>query len=196
MPAWLVPMLLLGFSAGLSNFGGAVGLGVLPLTMRHRLQIIGSFLAMEILMPVIGLLLGNRLAGSIGTKGNLFAGVVLVGIGGYTLLETRREAKDLKIPVRTRTILLLATALSLDNLAIGMGLGLLGAPIVLAAGFMGFSSLVLTLVGLELGAVSGIALASAQSSSPGAYWSLLGSLSSSTAELKPRAQPVTRATEW
>ena len=144
-------MLLLGFSAGLSNFGGAVGLGVLPLKRRLRLEIIGTFLAMEFLMPIFGLVIGTGAAGSIGTKGNIIAGLVLIAIGGYTLLETRREAKDLKTPVKRRTVILLATALSLDNLAVGFGLGLLHAPVVLAAGFMGLSSLVLTVIGLELG---------------------------------------------
>ncbi|HXA41921.1 MAG TPA: manganese efflux pump [Candidatus Solibacter sp.] len=151
MPAWVLPLIFLGFSAGLSNFGGAVGLGVLPLTRRLRLEIVASFLLMEILMPVFGLLLGSRLSGSIGSRGQFVAGLVLIAIGGYTLLETRREAKDLKIPVRRRTIVLLATALSLDNLVVGLGLGLLNAPIVVAAAFMGLCSLALTVIGLELG---------------------------------------------
>jgi putative Mn2+ efflux pump MntP len=151
MPPWVVPLIFLGFSASLSNFGGAVGLGVLPLTRRLRLEITSIFLAMEVVMPVIGLLLGERLAGSIGSRGQFVAGLVLIGIGGYTVLETRRETKDLKIPVKRRTIVLLAVALSLDNLVVGLGLGLLHAPVAVAAGFMGFSSLVLTIVGLELG---------------------------------------------
>ncbi len=151
MPAWVLPLIFLGFSAGLSNFGGAVGLGVLPLTRRLRFEIVASFLLMELLMPVLGLLLGSRLSGSIGSRGQFVAGLVLIAIGGYTLLETRREAKDLKIPVRRRTVILLATALSLDNLVVGLGLGLLNAPIMVAAGFMGLCSLLLTVIGLELG---------------------------------------------
>jgi putative Mn2+ efflux pump MntP len=151
MPDWFLPLLFLGFSAGLSNFGGAVGLGVLPLRRRNRLEIVAIFFAMEILMPIFGLVLGASAAGSIGARGNLVAGLVLVGIGIYTLVETRREAKDLKIPVHRRTVILLAVALSLDNLAVGFGLGLLHAPVVVAAGFMGLTSLVLTVIGLELG---------------------------------------------
>jgi manganese efflux pump family protein len=151
MPAWVVPLVFLGFSASLSNFGGAVGLGVLPLTQRLRIEIAATFLVMEVAMPVIGLLLGSRLAGSVGSRGQLIAGLVLVGIGGYTLLETRRETRDLTIPVKRRTIVLLAVALSLDNLVVGLGLGLLHAPIPVAAGFMGACSLVLTIIGLELG---------------------------------------------
>lgn len=151
MPAWVVPLVILGFSAGLSNFGGAVGLGVLPLERRHRLEIMGSFTAMELLMPVIGIVVGNRAAGAVGSRASLAAGIVLILIGVYTLYETRRETRDLEIPVRRRTIVLLATALSLDNLVVGFGLGLLQAPILLAAGFMGLSSLVLTVIGLELG---------------------------------------------
>jgi manganese efflux pump family protein len=155
MPAWLVPLIFLGFSASLSNFGGAVGLGVLPLTRRQRFEIAATFLVMEMLMPVLGLVIGSQLAGTIGGKGQLAAGLVLVGIGAYTILETRRETKDLKIPVRRRTVVLLAVALSLDNLVVGLGLGLLHTPVVLAALFMGFSSLVLTIIGLELGRLLG-----------------------------------------
>jgi putative Mn2+ efflux pump MntP len=151
MPKWVLPLIFLGFSASLSNFGGAVGLGVLPLTRRLRIEIVVTFLAMEVLMPVVGLVLGDRLAGGIGSKGELAAGVVLILIGGYTLLETRREARDFKIPVRRQTMVLLAIALSLDNLVVGLGLGLLHAPLVVAALFMGVCSLVLTVVGLELG---------------------------------------------
>lgn len=147
----MLPLILLGFSASLSNFGGAVGLGVLPLTRRLRVEIASIFLLMEVLMPIAGIILGDRLAGNIGSKGQLVAGVVLILIGGYTLAETRREARDMKVPVRRRTVVLLAVALSLDNLVVGIGLGLLHAPLVVAALFMGFCSLVLTVIGLELG---------------------------------------------
>ena len=88
-------------------------------------------------MPVIGLLLGARLSTGVGSKGQLVAGLVLIAIGAYTIVETRRETKDLKIPVRRRTIVLLAVALSLDNLVVGLGLGLLHAPVIVAALFMG-----------------------------------------------------------
>src|SRR5712692_4308640 len=104
MPSWLVPLLTLGFSAGLSNFGGAVGLGVLPLQRRHRLEIVAVFLAMEILTPLAGLILGDRLASTIGGKGSIVAGTVLIAIGLYTMLETRRETRDLTIPIRRRTL--------------------------------------------------------------------------------------------
>ncbi|MFN2463074.1 MAG: manganese efflux pump MntP family protein [Candidatus Dormibacteria bacterium] len=151
MPAWVLPLIFLGFSAGLSNFGGAVGLGILPLEKRHRREILVAFTSMEVLAPAIGLVLGGRVSGAVGARANLFAGVVLILIGAYTLFETRRETRDLEIPVKRRTFILLAVALSLDNLVVGFGLGLLGAPLLVAIGFMGLSSLVLTLVGLELG---------------------------------------------
>lgn len=151
MPPWLIPLVFLGFSAGLSNFGGAVGLGMLPLERRHRLEILAAFTSMEILMPALGLVVGGRVSGAVGSKASLVAGGVLVLIGIYTLFETRRETRDLEVPVRRRTMMLLAVALSLDNLVVGFGLGLLNAPLLVAAGFMGLSSLVLTVIGLELG---------------------------------------------
>lgn len=155
MAGWVVPLVVLGFSAGLSNFGGAVGLGMLPLQRRHRREILAAFAAMEILMPTLGVLVGQRASGVVGSRASLFAGGVLILIGLYTMLETRRETRDLTIPVRRRTVVLLAGALSLDNLVVGFGLGLLGAPVVGAVAFMGLSSLLLTALGLELGRRAG-----------------------------------------
>ena len=151
MPSWVIPLVFLGFSAGLSNFGGAVGLGILPLERRHRLEILAAFTSMEILMPALGLVVGSRVSGAVGSKASLVAGVVLILIGIYTLFETRKETRDLEVPVRRHTMILLAVALSLDNLVVGFGLGLLNAPVLVAAGFMGLSSLILTVIGLELG---------------------------------------------
>ena len=151
MPSWVIPLIFLGFSAGLSNFGGAVGLGILPLSRRHRLEILIAFTSMEVLMPALGLVVGGRVSGAVGARANLFAGGVLILIGLYTLFETRKETRDLEVPVKRRTMILLAVALSLDNLVVGFGLGLLNAPVLVAAGFMGASSLILTVVGLELG---------------------------------------------
>jgi putative Mn2+ efflux pump MntP len=151
MPTWVTPLIFLGFSAGLSNFGGAVGLGVLPISTRQRLEILGTFVAMEVLMPAIGLVIGSRVSGVIGSKANFFAGLVLIGIGAYTLWETRKETHNLEEAASRKTIILLAVALSLDNLVVGFGLGLLNAPVLVAAGFMGICSLVLTVIGLELG---------------------------------------------
>jgi putative Mn2+ efflux pump MntP len=151
MPGYVIPLLILGFSASLTNFGGAIGLGVLPLSKRHRYEITAIFLAMEVAMPALGLLIGARIAGGIGARANFFAGLILVAIGIYTLIETRRETRNLEIPVKRRTMILLATALSLDNLVVGFGLGLLHAPVLVAVGFMGVCSLILTIAGLELG---------------------------------------------
>lgn len=151
MPAWLVPMLFLGTSASLSNFGGAVALGILPLSRRHRYEVMAIFFAMELVMPIAGIISGSRVAGAVGAAANVVAGLVLMGIGVYTILETRREARDLTVPVRRRTVVLLAFALSLDNLVVGFGLGLLGTPLLAAATFMPLASLGLTIVGLEIG---------------------------------------------
>jgi len=64
---------------------------------------------------------------------------------------TRPRARPLDVISVVWLVVLLAFALSLDNLVVGIGLGLLHAPLVVAALFMGLCSLVLTVIGLELG---------------------------------------------
>src|SRR5260370_27730366 len=105
-------------------------------------------------MPVIGLVLGEAVAGYSGHQlAGYVAGGILIMTGMYTIVQARQVKAEDTGPRRLQThrLIITALALSIDNLAVGFALGGLGIPIILAAATMGVVSVGMSLAGLELG---------------------------------------------
>jgi putative Mn2+ efflux pump MntP len=152
--AELLSLLLVSVSVGLSNFAGAIGIGLSGINARTRLRVGLAFGAFEALMPVIGLLIGSAAAGYIGNRlGGLIAGIILILTGLYTIAEGRRVDREAqpKRGMRTNQLIFTAFALSIDNLAVGFALAVYHVQILLAALTMGVVSVGMSLVGLEIG---------------------------------------------
>jgi manganese efflux pump family protein len=149
----LVGLLLVSVSVGLSNFAGAIGIGLSGIDARTRIRVGVAFGLFEALMPIIGLLAGQAVAGYLGHLAKYIGGAILILTGAYTIWQGRRvEAQEkARTPLRTRRLLITALALSIDNLAVGFALAIYRIPIVLAAVTMGVISVAMSLIGLELG---------------------------------------------
>lgn len=151
----LLSLLLVCVSVGLSNFAGAVGIGLSGINVRTRIRVGLAFGFFEAFMPVLGLLLGEAVAGFFGHYGKYVGGAILVLTGAYTIIQARMTAVEQKArmprSLRMQSLLITALALSIDNLAVGFALAVYHIDIVLAALSFGFVSVVMALVGLELG---------------------------------------------
>jgi putative Mn2+ efflux pump MntP len=152
----LLGLLLVSVSVGLSNFAGAIGIGLTGIDARTRLRVGIAFGLFEALMPIAGLLLGQAVAGYFGHIAKYVAGGILVLTGAYTIWQGRRVPKEQEeakgtTSLQTHRLLVTALALSIDNLAVGFALAVYRIPIVLAAATMGVISVAMSLIGLELG---------------------------------------------
>jgi putative Mn2+ efflux pump MntP len=151
----LLSLLLVSVSVGLSNFAGAIGIGLSGINARTRIRVGLAFGFFEAFMPVLGLLLGEAVAGFFGHYGKYVAGAVLVLTGAYTIIQARMTAVEQgsRMPrsLRMQSLLVTALALSLDNLAVGFALAVYHVDIVLAAVTFGVVSILMSLIGLELG---------------------------------------------
>lgn len=151
----LLSLLLVCISVGLSNFAGAVGIGLSGINVRTRVRVGLAFGFFEALMPVVGLLLGESVAGFFGQYGKYVAGAILVLTGAYTIVQARMTAVEEKArmprSLRLQSLVVTALALSIDNLAVGFALAVYHVDIVLAALAFGVVSVLMALAGLELG---------------------------------------------
>jgi manganese efflux pump family protein len=148
----ILSLLLVSVSVGLSNFAGAIGIGLGGVTARTRIRVGLAFGLFEALMPVVGLLLGHSVAGVFGTYGKYIGGAILILTGAYTLLQERVLKKDTgHVEMSARGLLLTGLALSVDNLAVGFALAVYPVDLWLAAITFGVVSILMTLVGLQLG---------------------------------------------
>lgn len=150
----LLSLLLVSVSVGLSNFAGAIGIGLSGIDVRTRIRVGLAFGFFEAFMPVIGLLLGHSVAGFFGQYGKFAGGAILVLTGAYTIAAERLFAGRDNHATRgmsIQSLLVTALALSIDNLAVGFAIAIYNVPIVEAAVVMAIVSVAMSLVGLELG---------------------------------------------
>ncbi len=164
--ASLTGLLLVGLSVGLDNFAAAIGIGMggVNASTRWKLALIFGFF--EAAMPVVGLLIGQALSGSIGAFGHFAGAGLLVLTGLYALWEAWKERREdgehgaeTENEAQTKgnkqanfgRLLLTGLALSIDNLVIGFALSFSNVSLLLAAVVIGVVSVSLSLLGLELG---------------------------------------------
>lgn len=150
----MIELLLVAVSVGLSNFAGAIGIGLSGIDARTRIRVGLAFGLFEGLMPVAGLLIGRQVATVLGGSGRYFGAAALVLTGLYTIWEARRaKAEEDRQGGRlnNRQLLVLAAVLSIDNLVVGFALGVNRISILLAAIVIAVVSVAMSLLGLELG---------------------------------------------
>jgi manganese efflux pump family protein len=141
---------LVAVALGLSNFAAAIGIGLSGVDGRLRIRIAIIFGFFEAAMPLLGLLVGHRVADSIGSAASYLGGGLLIATGLYTLAQARRGARD-EVSASSRNLLLTGAALSIDNLVVGFALGAYRVPLVEAAIVIAVVSVGMSLVGLEIG---------------------------------------------
>ena len=149
----LLGLFLVSVSVGLSNFAGAIGIGLGGISARTRLRVGIAFGLFEALMPIAGLLLGQAVAGYLGHVAKYVGSAILVVVGAYAIWQGRRVSteKPERAEIETHRLIITALALSIDNLAVGFALAVYHIQIVLAAATIGVISVALSLLGLELG---------------------------------------------
>ena len=151
----LLSLLLVSVSVGLSNFAGAIGIGLSGINVRTRVRVGLAFGFFEAFMPIIGLLLGDAVAGFFGHYGKYVGGAILILTGAYTIVQARSTAVEEKVrmprSLRIQSLLVMALALSIDNLAVGFALAVYRIDVVLAGITFGVVSVIMSLAGLELG---------------------------------------------
>ena len=104
----------LGFVLSLDNFRVSVALGTVPFGLRRAVQVALAFGLWDMVMPLVGLVLGRQLGSAISPYAGLVGPVVLGVYGLYLLIGALRrpEPEELDHPWALFGIPL---TLSLDN---------------------------------------------------------------------------------
>jgi manganese efflux pump family protein len=151
-------IVLAAFVIGIDNLVAALALGTMG--QRRRLwRVAAAFTAFGGGVAFAGATLGRELSGHLAGVGGWIAAGVLVALGVWMLVGALRgEGIDTAAAKRFASgggVFLLAATLSLDNLAVGFGVGLHGAsPLALGAA-AALSVLVLSVVGMKVGHAAG-----------------------------------------
>ena len=148
---------LLGIAVGLAMdaFAVAIGAGisVAPVTPRHTFRLAFHFGLFQFMMPVAGWFAGREVAGYIGAYDHWVAFGLLGFVGGKMLWEAHaaQESRARLDPTRGWMLVTLSVATSIDALAVGLSMALLGISIWIPSVVIGIVAAALTFVGIRFG---------------------------------------------
>ncbi|MGC4121744.1 MAG: manganese efflux pump MntP family protein [Myxococcales bacterium] len=153
---WL-SLLAVAFALAMDAFAVAMvsGLTVSPLTKGHVLRLSGAFGLFQALMPILGWAAGNAVHSYISAFDHWVAFGLLAFVGGKMVWEGLHHDEEEKPsrgdPTRGWQLLILSIATSIDALAVGLSLAMVGSTIALPALVIGVVAAGMTAVGVLLG---------------------------------------------
>jgi putative Mn2+ efflux pump MntP len=152
MSATFVSSAILAAPLGTDSAAMCTGIGASDrLTMRRRLTIAGTLTAFEAGMPVVGVLLAGVVGSELGSSARWIGGLLLAILGVYMLRHDDGDNGDTRTPIGAGALILAGLAVSVDEIAVGVSLGLGGVNLPVLVTTIGCIVFAATMAGLTLG---------------------------------------------
>jgi manganese efflux pump family protein len=179
MSAGAMLLLAVGVAFDATAVAAARGCALKRILPKHVLLVALFFGGFQALMPLAGYLLGSGVGPLVQAFDHWIAFLVLAAVGGKMVWEARKGADEAEATSDERlfalpVMLTLALATSIDALAVGFTLPLLGAPLVTSILMIGLVTAAMSAAGLFVGHRFGAALGRRLDLAGGAVLILLG----------------------
>lgn len=147
-----VKMVALVLSLGMDTLTMSISLGLLQ--TRGRIKIALTFAGAEALMPIVGLIIGQTLGRVIGDWTSLLGGLALVAVALWLVFFENEDDEEEKLEKELIgwTLVFTALSISLDELAVGLSIGMIGVPVALTIFLVAIQAFLFTIVGITFGA--------------------------------------------
>jgi manganese efflux pump family protein len=146
----VIALLTLGFTLSLDNFRTSIVLGGLKPTLLRSVKTSFIFGLWDGIAPLVGILIGGYLSNKVDSTADMIAAIGLAGYGLFivarALLSDEHADPDLRFATRG-----LPLPLSVDNVAAGASLGLVGYSPWLAPVLFGTITFVMSVAGHQIG---------------------------------------------
>ncbi len=157
-----VLLLSLGLAMDATAVSAAKGFSVQRVQPRHVALVAIFFGGFQALMPLLGWTISAQVSPLVRAWDHWIAFFLLAGMGARMLWEARgsfvKTESDNRDPFGFQVMLALSVATSIDALAAGFTLPVMGAPLVLSLATIGLTTAVLSAIGLFAGRRFGLAL--------------------------------------
>lgn len=151
MSATFVSSIVLAAPLGTDSAAMCTGIGATDgrLSLRRRLTIAATLTTFEAGMPVVGVLLSGLIGDALGDSARWIGGALLVALGIYMLRSG--DDHDGPAPLGVGALLVAALAVSVDEIAVGVSLGLGGVNLPVLVSTIATIVFAATMAGLTLG---------------------------------------------
>jgi manganese efflux pump family protein len=149
----------IAFGLAMDAFSVAVASGIAlgKVSPRQAFRLSFHFGLFQFGMPIVGWILGSLVAEQIHSVGPWIAFGLLSAVGLKMIWEALRcdEEAVRGDPTRGASLVLLSVATSIDALAVGLGMALVGVPVLYPAVVIGAVAANMTVLGLYIGKRAG-----------------------------------------
>ena len=144
-------MIALILSLGMDTLMMSISVGFVQTKGKSRIAF--TFACAEALMPLIGLFIGKGAGRFIGNWASLIGGIALLAVAVWLIFFEVKDDDEEKLERNLVgwTLILTALSISLDELAVGFSIGLVGVPIALTIILIALQAFFLTYAGLTFG---------------------------------------------
>jgi putative Mn2+ efflux pump MntP len=146
----MVKLLAFVLPLGLDSFAVAAAIGaVRPAGVGVRLRISLLLVVFEAGMPLIGAAAGGGLARVIGPTADYVAAAAVIGVGIWMLAgnDDDEQAAGRLAGASGPAVIAVGVSISLDELAVGFSLGLVGLPVTVVIAAIGAQALIASQLG-------------------------------------------------
>lgn len=149
----MIAIIILGVLVGLDNLQLASAIGLAGLQPKRRLLLVIAFVFFEVSMPLLGMIIGQRLNSSFEFVAELLGPIIMIALGLYIIINEFFEKKEEEKTVINKgwILVMLPLMMSFDNLIAGIGLGTSGYPVISTSVVVGICAGSMCLIGLFIG---------------------------------------------
>ncbi len=146
----MIALIVLGFTLSLDNFRMSIALGGLRPTLLQSAKTSAIFGLWDGIAPLVGIIVGHYLSSRISDTAEMIAAIGLAMYGAFVItkaiISPEHADPDMKTARRW-----LPVPLSVDNVAAGATIGLVGFSPWLAPPLFGFTTFVMSVAGHQVG---------------------------------------------
>jgi manganese efflux pump family protein len=154
----VIEVFLLAFGMAIDAFAVCLAVGAQPGSHgpRQAFRLAFHFGLFQFVMPILGWLAGSGMEHLIRDADHWVAFSLLAFVGGRMVYSAWRADPFIDTdPSRGLTLVTLSFAVSIDALAVGLSLGVVGLQVIYPALLIGLVTGLLSVVGLQLGSTAG-----------------------------------------
>lgn len=146
----IISVLLIGIALSMDTFSLSLSVGTFNLTNKLALRLSLIVGIMHFFMPIIGMILGEKIVKMFSLECDIFLGMILIFIAIQMLIDIFRK-EDSKFNLSWWGMFLFALGVSLDSFSVGFGIKAITERIVLATSIFAICSFSFTYMGLMIG---------------------------------------------
>ena len=145
-----VKMAALVLSLGIDTLMISISLGFARTSGRLRIAL--AFACAEALMPLLGLFIGRGAGELVGNWASVAGGIALLALAVWLIFfADERDDERLERNLAGWSLVVTALSISLDELAVGFSIGLIGVPILLTIVLIALQAFLFTVLGITFG---------------------------------------------